>query len=204
MSDENKQNVPNASPNPEFGSKDTVPVWLVAAFLILLFTSAWTFNERGGWFDAKVNKLFTSVGHVMAYQPRQNSDPRIPRGQKVFHDACAGCHDDSGLGKLGTAPPLVGSDWVNAPKPDRIIHIPLYGLFGPITVSGKKYEFANQMTPLGDALSDQQVSDVLTYIRQAWGNKAGGVTPEEVAAVRKLVGKHQPFNPEDLMKVPDR
>ncbi len=204
MSDENKQNVPNASPNPEFGSKDTVPVWLVAAFLILLFTSAWTFNERGGWFDAKVNKPFTSVGHVMAYQPRMNENPQVRQGKIVFEKACAACHDSSGLGKMGTAPPLAGSDWVNAPKPDRIIRIGLYGLNGPITVSGKPYTFNAAMLPVGMDLPEQELADAITYIRQAWGNKAGPVSVEQVQAVKKEVGKRPNWTPEELQKIADR
>lgn len=204
MSDETK---PSSSTAPETApavTNRTVPMWLVAAFLILLFTSAWTFNERGGWFDAKVNQPFTSVGHVMAYQPRMNENPQVRLGKAVFEKACAACHDSSGMGKMGTAPPLAGSDWVNAPKPDRIIRIALYGLNGPITVSGKQYTFNAAMLAIGMDLPEQEVADVLTYIRQAWGNKAGPVSVEQVQAIKKEVGKRPNFTPEELQKVADQ
>jgi len=208
MSDETKSSSPTAPKPAQAVTDGTVPMWLVAAFLILLFTSAWTFNERGGWFDAKVNQPFTSVGHVMAYQPRMNENPQVRLGKIVFEKACAACHDSSGIGKMGTAPPLAGSDWVVAPKPDRIIRIALYGLNGPITVSGKHYTFNTGMVALGnvfgDGLSEQEVADVLTYIRQAWGNKAGPVSVEQVQAVKKEVGKRPNFTPEELLKIADQ
>ncbi|NOS69883.1 MAG: cytochrome c [Verrucomicrobia bacterium] len=204
MSDETKQSSCTAPEAEPAVTHTTLPIWLVAAFLILLFTSAWTFNERGGWFDAKVNQPFTSVGHVMAYQPRMNENPQIRLGKAVFTKACENCHDASGMGRQGTAPPLAGSDWVNAPKPDRIIRIPLYGLSGPITVSGKQYSFNLAMMELGSALSEQEVANVLTYIRQAWGNKAGPVSVEQVQAVKKEIGKRPNFTPEELQKVADR
>ena len=163
MSNETK---PSSSTAPDLVAPavtdSTIPMWLVAAFLILLFTSAWTFNERGGWFDAKVNQPFTSVGHVMAYQPRMNENPQVRLGKAVYEKACAACHDSSGMGKMGTAPPLAGSDWVVAPKPDRIIRIALYGLNGPITVSGKQYTFNAAMLAIGMDLPEQEVADVIT------------------------------------------
>ena len=49
------------------------------------------------------------------------------------------------------------------------------------------------------------VAAILSYVRQAWGNKAGLVTPEQVKAVADQVGKRTiPFTPEDLVKVPEK
>ena len=97
---------------------------------------------------------------------------------------CVGCHQPPGLGRPGMFPPLASSDWVAAKKPDRIIRMVLHGFTGPITLNGKPFASpAPLMPPQGAALSDTQIADVLTYVRSSFGNKAGAVTPAEVAAL---------------------
>jgi nitrite reductase (NO-forming) len=62
----------------------------------------------------------------------------------------------------------------------------LHGFTGPITLNGKPFASpAPLMPPQGAALSDTQIADVLTYVRNSFGNKAGAVTPEQVAAIRE-------------------
>ena len=182
----------------------TVPMWLITTMLMLLFVGAWVFDLRGGWFDPQVYEPFTSAGQVALYQPPMDADPAVFRGRAVFAKACEACHNADGMGKPNVAPPLVGSDWVLAPKTERLIRIPLYGLGGPITVAGKRYEFPSAMLPVGWDLPEQEVAYVLTYIRQASCNKAGKVTVEHVKAVKAEEGKRPNFTPEELSKVPDR
>ncbi len=106
---------------------------------------------------------------------------------------CFTCHQPTGLGLAGQFPPLVDSDWVLGDK-DRLIKISLFGLMGEIEVNGVKYNGA--MPPPGlppGSLSDQQVADVLTYIRNSWGNSASSVSPSEVAAVRASIKGRAPM-----------
>jgi len=56
--------------------------------------------------------------------------------------------------------------------PNRLIRIPQLGLNGPIKVNGKDMFFAAGMGPMGASLSDEDLANVLCYIRQSWGNKA--------------------------------
>jgi mono/diheme cytochrome c family protein len=56
------------------------------------------------------------------------------------------------------------------------------------------------MTPFGGLLNDQEIADVLTYVRNSFGNKAAPVTPESVAKVRKAVGTRSFYSPEELLK----
>ena len=77
-------------------------------------------------------------------------------------------------------PPLAKADYLMADK-KRSIHQVLYGATGEIKVNGKVYN--TEM--VGIDLNDQQVSDVLNYIRNSFGNKGASVTPEEVRASRK-------------------
>ena len=93
--------------------------------------------------------------------------------------------------------PLAGSEWVNTKGFERLTHIPLAGLNGPLTVEGKDWNL--NMAPMGAALSDADLANVLTYIRESWGNQAGPVTTDEVKSVRAaLGGRPQPLNAEKL------
>ena len=188
-----------AEPSSTFS---VVPIWLVVLTLGLLYCAALAFDRHGGWFDAKVYKPF--VAAPAQFQPPQpNVNPAILRGQFIFENVCAPCHNPDGMGKPNTGPPLVGSEWVLVEKPERLIRIPLYGLNGPITVKDQRYDFpSGGMLAIGYELPEADVAAVLTYIRQAWGNKASPVSAEEVKAVKTQVGKRPPFSPEDLKSIP--
>ena len=105
---------------------------------------------------------------------------RAQLGKKVFTSICATCHQLNGLGVPNSFPPLAGSEWALGDE-ERIIRIVLHGLNGPITVEGKEYN--NVMAPLGAVLKDEQIANVLSYVRQEWGNKAAEVEPETVAKI---------------------
>jgi mono/diheme cytochrome c family protein len=104
----------------------------------------------------------------------------VAGGEKVFGVYCAACHQSDGKGASGRFPPLAGTDWVTGDK-ERLINIVLNGIDGPIVVNGETY--INAM-PQHGFLSDQEVANVLTYIRQNFGNKASEVTAAEVSRVR--------------------
>jgi nitrite reductase (NO-forming) len=111
--------------------------------------------------------------------PAAGKAERIERGQRVFANICAACHQPGGQGLPGAFPPLAGSDFLNADKP-RAIGIVAGGLTGKVVVNGKTFE--SQMPALN--LSDEDVANVLTYVYSQWGNAGHEVTPAEVAAVR--------------------
>jgi hypothetical protein len=80
--------------------------------------------------------------------------------------------------------------------------IVLKGLTGPVTVKGQQFGSA-VMQPWEKTLTDQRIADVLTYIRQEWGNKGGPVSPEGVSALRKeLAGRTDSFVEADIKAVP--
>ena len=96
---------------------------------------------------------------------------------------CGTCHQEDGNGlPAAHFPPLAGSEWVTG-KPETLIKITLHGLQGPITVKGKKYPGTAPMMPFKH-LSDDELSAVLTYVRNSFGNKASVVSASEVKAVR--------------------
>lgn len=116
-------------------------------------------------------------------------------GEQVFTQVCVSCHQLTGQGIAGVYPPLAGSDWM-AKSNETLIKIVLHGLMGEIEVNGTKYN--NVMTPWGGSLNDEEVANVLTYVRTSWGNTGDAVTAEEVKAVRDANPGHAPWNASEL------
>lgn len=106
-------------------------------------------------------------------------------GRRVFDRVCATCHQANGQGVPGVFPPLAGSQLLLEPDPGRVIRIVLHGLQGPIEVKGQTYNAV--MPPQGQALSDSEIADALTYARNAWGHTAPAVSAEAVQVVRVAV-----------------
>jgi nitrite reductase (NO-forming) len=104
----------------------------------------------------------------------------IAKGKSVYTQTCIACHQPTGVGIPGAFPPLAKSDYLNKDV-NRAIKTVIKGLNGPITVNGKK--FSSAMPP--QALTDQQIADVLTYVFSSWGNTKTVVTPAMVKAQRK-------------------
>ncbi len=125
---------------------------------------------------------------------------RAQLGKKVYDTTCITCHQANGLGVPGQYPPLAGSEWATGSE-ERVIRIVLHGLTGPIKVLGKDYN--NVMAPLGAALKDEQIANVLSYVRASWGNAAPEVQPEVVAKVRADTASRTTFwTAAELEKIP--
>ena len=101
-------------------------------------------------------------------------------GKTVYDTYCSACHMPNGKGAPGMNPPLSGTDWVLGDR-TRLIKVILNGLNEPVEIQGEIYQ--NIMASHA-FLSDQQVADVLTYIRASFGNDADAITKEEVTRVR--------------------
>ncbi len=104
----------------------------------------------------------------------------ITRGKDIYEAQCITCHQQSGEGLEDVYPPLAKSDYLMADKKRSIVQV-IKGATGVMKVNGKEYNA--EMTAFD--LNDQEVSDVLNYIRNTWGNKGVAVTPEEVKGTRK-------------------
>jgi mono/diheme cytochrome c family protein len=101
-------------------------------------------------------------------------------GKKVYAKECLSCHQADGGGVPRLNPPLAESSWVVGDKA-KIIAIVLNGMTDRVPIDGEYY--SNSMASHRH-LSNQQIADVLTYVRTNFGNKASAVTAAEVAAVR--------------------
>ncbi len=126
-------------------------------------------------------------------------------GEEVYkRDAhCATCHQPTGQGLPGIYPPIIDNPWVEGDE-ERLIKLTLKGLWGPLEISGQKFDPTKgvpPMTPFGPLLNDQEIAGVLTYIRNTWGNQAPVVKPKTVAKVREKTKDRQNFYMvEELLK----
>jgi mono/diheme cytochrome c family protein len=124
---------------------------------------------------------------------------RAELGKPIYNNTCAACHQVNGIGVPGAFPPLAGSEWVSGSE-ERLVRIVLHGLQGPITVKGA--EFNNVMAPLGAVLKDDQIANVLSYVRQTWGNTGPDVEPATVAKIRADTASHAGYwTAEELLKI---
>lgn len=128
---------------------------------------------------------------------------KFPLGVAVFKSICQTCHGRDGNGIQSLAPPLNRSEWVMGDK-NTLSTIVLFGLTGPVRVNGKVYsppEINGDMPGIGNnkSLSDEQIAETLSFIRNSWGNKADEVKPGIISAARaKYAGREKPFTMEEL------
>lgn len=208
MSADAKQPSPNAAPRGwrAFGLLHT---FLLAGSASLLLWAGLYVGKYGGRFEG--DEFDESPHGRPAKVVAAPADPNakiFQLGARVYQN-CAACHQADGNGDPGkNIPPLVGSDWVLADSPNRIIRIVLNGLKDPVKVKDTMWT-GNAMNPWRKntdnpaGLSNEDVAAVLSYVRNTWGNKAGIVTPEQVAAIATETEKRSDqWTADELLKVP--
>lgn len=104
----------------------------------------------------------------------------VNRGKAVYGTSCLSCHQADGSGVPNLNPPLIQNDWVLGPKNVLVLQV-LKGSRGKVEIDGET--FHNSMPPMAH-LTDQQIADVITYVRNSFGNKASSVSPAEVKSLR--------------------
>jgi glucose/arabinose dehydrogenase len=113
---------------------------------------------------------------------------KLTEGSKVYNIYCSTCHQGNGLGDGSRFPPLKESEWVTGEK-EKLIDIVLNGLEGPVEVKGKPYN--GLMPQHGSFLKDEELAEVLTFIRQNFNNNASAITSAEVnkARTKKIINR---------------
>ncbi|WP_229655494.1 c-type cytochrome [Pedobacter puniceum] len=146
---------------------------LIASLLLVLVMSISAFAQSKS--KAPVKKAVSKAAPVAAGM--QNS---INNGKVVYTQYCAVCHQADGLGVPGLNPPLSKTVYVLGDQ-TRLINIVLKGLSEGVEIDGETY---SNVMPAMAFLTDQQVADVLTYVRNSFQNKASAITAAQVKAVR--------------------
>lgn len=146
----------------------------IALFIVLLVAC-------GGGQEQTQEQTTTPQSMVEAEQ-EEASEPAVVNeaGKKVYDQYCLVCHQADGNGVPNAFPPLTQTEYVSGDT-ERLIEIVLNGLSGEIEVNGVVY---NGVMVAHNFLSDQEIADVITYVRSNFGNNAPAVTANEVAAVR--------------------
>lgn len=131
---------------------------------------------------------------------------QYPRGASLYFSSCQACHGADGNGVQSLAPPVNHSEWVTGSK-EKLTAIVLFGLTGPIKVNNKLYkapEISGDMPGLADNpdILDEDIAQLLSFIRNAWGNTAEPISRDEVIKIRKKhTGRKNPFTVEELDKM---
>lgn len=113
---------------------------------------------------------------------------RYDAGREVYRNLCQACHQPDGRGQERLAPTLIGSALALAP-PEIPVRILLNGKEGRTGL----------MPPIGAAITDEQISGVLTYIRREWGQEGSPVEPATVKTVRALTAdRSRPWTDDEL------
>lgn len=144
--------------------------------------------------------LGLTAGGCLDKKDSKMPPPVSLRGELLFQNYCAACHQPDGSGMPGRIPPLAGSPWVTGSS-DRIIRIVLHGLRGPIDVNGTTFEV--EMLGFGSIMDDDDVAQVLSHVRSRFGDMASLVTAEHVARVRQQTqDRLEYWTAAELLEVP--
>ncbi|MCG7502229.1 MULTISPECIES: copper-containing nitrite reductase [Tenacibaculum] len=134
------------------------------------------YNPEGGTIQEMPNG---KEDKAVASKQEKSLAQKIADGKQIYTKTCFACHQANGEGIPNAFPPLAKSDYLNADV-KRAIDIILHGKTGEITVNGQKYN--SVMTK--QALNDQEVADVLTYVYNSWGNNKTNVSVNTVMEVK--------------------
>ena len=156
-----------------------------------------------------LDDLVASLDDIFVYERHEldaETITRIKAGSLIYGAQCSTCHGEDGTGLQGAGPPLSPSNWVNA-SPKMLAALVLNGVEGDIVINGKLYsppEIQPAMTGFKHAeVTDQDIADVLTYIRsRSFGNNAGPVDPAVVTEMRAAYARReQPLSPKALWDI---
>ena len=123
--------------------------------------------------------IFFSFSPLL-FQINEPLEESIKRGSALYQNHCITCHRENGEGISGAFPPLAKSDYLMEDK-ERSIKTVLFGMAGEIVVNGET--FFGQMEP--PKLSDQEIVDVLNFVRNSWGNIGEEITIDEIISAKK-------------------
>jgi mono/diheme cytochrome c family protein len=142
-------------------------------------------NSTSKMSDADVRAIAVYLKALPAGPPEPDVTPPSPeqmaRGEKIYRPACIACHEADGSGAPRIYPPLPGNANLQSADPMSTLRIILDGAQSVTTPRAPN----KGSMPAYPAFSDQEIADVATYIRNAWGNAAPIVTPEQVAKARR-------------------
>lgn len=119
--------------------------------------------------------LGTAIASIVLVSAHCTQSPYI-QGEILYSNFCESCHMQDGSGLGAEIPPLAGADYV-AQNQEKLACMIRHGIAGPLVVNGITY---NQAMPGVEVLSDVEITNIINYVNQAWGNNLGTITLGEV------------------------
>lgn len=163
---------------------EPISLWVIAACGIVLLVAGSVLGNSGTWFSYEGH---FREGYVRSAAPGAGDSGPAPKaalaafsakGLKIYSAKCNGCHGADGKGDGANYPSLAGSKWVLGDS-QKLAMVILNGLQGP-TSTGKVYG-AGIMPAQGSGMSAEDLSGVMTYVRNSFGNSSGDVISPEMA-----------------------
>ena len=192
-----------ANPEPAEGFK-LMPLFLLGFVSTMIFvTSIYVVHYSAGFSPVVYDERFDPMANAGAGANKELTPEQVvAAGKKSFQQVCATCHQVTGQGVAGVYPPLAGSEWVNGNE-ERVVRILLHGLNGSVEVAGKTYNGAmpafGKVTGGGYNWNEEKIAQVLTYVRQEWGNTAAPITKAKVVEVlAKEAARAKPWTAGEL------
>jgi len=107
-------------------------------------------------------------------------------GAGLYQSFCAKCHQVTGTGEPDKFPKLAGNSIVLSENPGSLIRLLLEGGKTAQTRGGPE---SRKMPSFAEKFSDSEIAEVLSFIRNSWGNAASPVTTRQVSSLRRALQK---------------
>lgn len=151
----------------------------------------------------RLKNVIDNIAKTKNNSRKKEVEKQFPKGVALFGSVCQTCHGSDGNGVRALGPPLNNSNWVLGDK-NKLIPIVLFGLTGPVKVGEKLYkapEISGEMPAIGQnkEFTDEDIAQILNYIRNSWSNKAEPINATDVTDTRnKFKGRQKAFTMEEL------
>ncbi len=149
---------------------------IFSVFLSVVFISCQNNTEKKKLESVSSEQLAKEITNNLPVQTAEIVHP----GKAVYTKYCLACHQSDGSGVPGMHPPLGPGTWIEK-DPKELVAIMMKGLSGKIEVNGEIYK---SFMPSHAQLTNEEMADVLTYVRSSFGNNLGPVDAELVKKVR--------------------
>lgn len=146
-----------------------------ASVIVLLLISCNSNRKSSGNSVKSENPVLEATGTI-----EKNEGEKSP-AREIYDKYCLTCHQSDGSGVPGMYPPLVKAEKITGPA-DELIRVILFGLEGPIEPDGVTYA---QVMPAQDFISDSDITLLVNYLRESWGEGGGEISVDDVKRIRE-------------------
>lgn len=159
-----------------------VPWPLFAVAMALIAWGAYVLFTTSNYAEDTPTEVVSSSGNAENSHADNQEEPDHSRGEALFVTNCSTCHQVNGAGMRDAIPPLAGSPFVTA-DPAVMASIMIRGIEGPIEVKGNTFD--GKMPTFASALDDDEIAQIVNYVRSRWGGGDGQILSAQAVATLK-------------------